>query len=144
MNKTCLLLFLVAFAVILSGCGDGRPARVPVSGRVLIDGKPLERGSIKFIPQIGRASAGNINKDGRFSLGCFAKNDGAVIGRHAIEIFAVEPIGSNKEQHYVPEKYGNSATSGLTQEIKGPTNDLTVELTWAGGKPFVKKVHSGE
>ena len=49
---------------------------------------------------IGRA----IGKDGRFTLTCFGKDDGAVIGKHSLEIFAVERISSTKERHYVPEK----------------------------------------
>ena len=47
---TRIVLFMLFFAVAV-GCGDGRPARVPVAGRVLIDGKPFERGYVRFVPQ---------------------------------------------------------------------------------------------
>ncbi|QDT00957.1 hypothetical protein HG15A2_42990 [Adhaeretor mobilis] len=53
----------VALAVVLtlgllSGCGDGRPERVAVSGVVLIDGKPLTHGSVLFVPGQGRPGGG--------------------------------------------------------------------------------------
>ena len=47
---TRLVLFMLFFAVAV-GCGDGRPARVAVAGRVLIDGKPVERGYVRFVPR---------------------------------------------------------------------------------------------
>jgi len=53
-----LLLFLLSLFAI--GCSDGRPDRVPVSGQVLIDGKPLTCGGVTFIPDGHRASHGTI------------------------------------------------------------------------------------
>ena len=52
--------------ITLTGCG-GRPAGVPtatVTGKVTLDGTPLEKGSITFIPVdgIGAPSGGNIVK----------------------------------------------------------------------------------
>ena len=40
-----------ALALLLSGCGS-RPQCVPVSGKVLIDGKPLEAGVVRVVPGI--------------------------------------------------------------------------------------------
>jgi hypothetical protein len=134
----------MVLSVVASGCSDGRPDRVPVSGRVLIDGKPLDRGFIRFIPKSARASTGKIGKDGRFTLGCFEKADGAVPGSHAIEVAAIEVLNPEKVRHYVPEKYADAATSGLVKEITGPIDDLVVELTWDGGKPFTKTVVGGK
>jgi hypothetical protein len=74
----------------------------------------------------------------RAATTCFEGQDGAVPGRHAIEVSATEPVGSTAMRWHVPKKYANFRTSGLTQEINGPTDNLTVELTWAGGKPFVE------
>ena len=35
----------------------------------------------------------------------------------------------------------HTETSGLTCEISGPTDALTINLTWDGGKPFIE--HAG-
>ncbi len=48
-----LLSAIAAVAILLSGCGDSHPKRVPVSGRVLIDGKPVETGYIQLVPAEG-------------------------------------------------------------------------------------------
>src|SRR4051794_33179196 len=82
------LVLLVIFLAGLIGCGDGRPTRVAVSGRVTIDGAPLGRGSIKFVPEHGRPSAGTIEPDGRFTLTCYDGKDGALPGTHRVQIDA--------------------------------------------------------
>ena len=135
----CMMLL-----VFTAGCGKGRPSRVPVAGRVTIDGKPLDRGYIRFVPQGARPSGGQIGPDGRFVLTCYDGQDGAVPGRHAIEVSAVEMLGETAMRWYVPKKYARCETSGLVQEIVGPTKDLAIELTWAGGKPFVERSGSTE
>ncbi len=45
-----LILLTTLSVVVLPGCGDGRPTRVPISGQVLIDGKPLTTGAVRLVP----------------------------------------------------------------------------------------------
>jgi len=63
--------FAIPILGVLPGCGDnsGLARRYPVSGTVLYNGKPLERGNINFVPDgpEGRAAGGTI-VDGRYSL----------------------------------------------------------------------------
>jgi hypothetical protein len=120
------------------GCSDGRPARVTVSGQVLIDGVPLSQGNIKFVPEGARPSAGTIAEDGRFTLTCYDGNDGVVPGTHRVQISASEILDESKVKWWAPKKYCNFRKSGLTFEITEPTDDLKVELTWDGGKPFIE------
>lgn len=121
-------------AVCATGCGDGRPACVPVSGVVLVDGKPVTDGLIRIRPDAARAAAGKIGPDGRFSLTTFETNDGCVTGTHPVEVFAFQ---SRNGGYYwlAPKKY-SEPDSGLSVTISGPTDDLKVELTWDGGKPY--------
>lgn len=134
-----LALMLSMLLCLATGCGDGRPTRVTVTGRVLIDGKPLERGYVRFVPQGARPSGGQIGLDGRFVLTCYDGQDGAVLGQHAIEVSSNEPMPGNAMRWFAPKKYASYTTSGLTQEITGPTDNITIELTWSGGKPFVEQ-----
>ncbi len=132
----CALLFLSAVV----GCGDGRPTRVPVSGHVLIDGKPLTHGYVQFAPADSRASTGGFDVDGRFVLTCFEMGDGAVTGKHKIAVMAQEAIGQETIKWHAPKKYANAATSGLEREITGPTDSIKIELTWGGEKgPIVER-----
>jgi hypothetical protein len=113
---------------------------VPVSGRVLIDGQPLKFGSVRFTPENARMSGGMLDSEGRFSLSCFERNDGAVIGHHRVTIAAGETLSPTKVRWHAPRKYSDLGTSGLTQEIKGPDDNLVIYLTWDGGKPFDETV----
>jgi hypothetical protein len=124
--------------IAVAGCGDGRPARVPVSGQVLIDGKPLTFGFVRFFPKATRGSGGAIDGDGRFTLTCFDPNDGATIGVHQVVVSACESLSPTKTKWHTPKKYASHATSGLEKEIKGPTNNLVINLSWDGGKPFIE------
>ena len=134
-------LMLLAVAICLpAGCSDGRPTRVPVAGTVRIDGKPLALGYIRFIPDGARASGGEIGPDGRFVLTCYDGTDGAVIGPHRIEVTANEVINTNTCRWHAPKKYGKYDTSGLSVEVKEPTDSLAIDLTWNGGAPFIERI----
>ncbi len=128
----CAALFLAA------GCGDGRPTRVTVSGQVLIDGKPLTVGTVKFVPAGARPSSGKLDEHGRFTLTCYDGGDGVVPGTHRAQISSMEVISASKVRWLAPPKYADFRTSGLSYEINEPTDDLKIELTWDGGKPFIQ------
>ena len=122
------LLMLPVFLLPLAGCGDGRPARVPVSGQVLVDGRPLTTGSIRVVPSGARAAQGTIGEDGRFTLTTYEEGDGCVQGTHRVEVTAIENV-DQLAHRLIPEKYGDVATSDLTVTIDGPTDSLVIELT---------------
>ena len=124
--------------LVLLGCSDGRPARVAVSGKVLIDGQPLTQGIVQFVPDGSRPSAGKLDQEGRFTLTCYDGDDGIVPGTHRVMVAAKEVIGESKVKWLAPPKYADFRRSGLSFEITEPTDDLTIELTWDGGKPFVQ------
>lgn len=111
-----------------------------MSGTVFIDGQPLTSGNIKFVPAGGRASWGTLDQSGRFTLSCYERNDGALPGEHRVQVSALEVLNNNKSKWFAPRKYADFRTSGLSVDVTGPTDDLTIELTWEGsppGKPFV-------
>ena len=129
--------------LFLAGCGDGRPKRVAVSGRVLIDGKPLEAGFIRVVPQDGRAATGVIGPDGRFTLKTFDEDDGCMLGNHPLEVCGNKNLGETAIQWFAPKKYANIATSGLKIEVTGPRDDVEIHLSWKDSdhdKPFVEHI----
>ena len=135
---------IIVGAFFIAGCSEGRPTRVPVAGRVLIDGQPVKSGYIRFMSSGARASGSRLSENGEFSLSCFEKNDGAVLGTHQITVNACESIGRDKQKWHAPKKYGDITTSGLTQEIKEPVSNLDINLTWDGGQPFIEIVEGAE
>ncbi len=139
---TAILIGAVICSLI--GC-DGRPRRVPVSGRVLIDGVPLTLGSITLVPKGARPSMGKIDKEGHFVLTCYEGEDGVIPGTHRVAIAANEGVGDTALKWYAPKKYADFKTSGIEVTINEKNEELLIELTWDGGKPFTEgTVSSGE
>ena len=131
------VLAALLLCTMLGGCGKKSAfQRVPVSGIVVIDDKPLTVGSVRFIPiGGGRQAVTKINGDGRFDFG----DDGVVVAKNRVEVIASEQVGATGYRWHAPEKYANYSTSGLEQDITGPTDDVKLTLTWAGGKPYTVK-----
>lgn len=131
----CLLIGLSPLTI---GCSDGRPERVPVSGVVKIDGVPLTQGSITFLPAKGRVSFGQLDDQGRFELMTYEPGDGAPLGVSKVAVAGRESLSETQARWLAPKKYSEHATSDLEVDITGPTDDLVIDLTWDGGKPFIE------
>lgn len=138
-----LLLSTALVAVAFAGC-DSRPERVPVSGTVTIDGEPVEHGTIMVIPAEMRPAYGTLGPGGKFTLTTFEANDGVAPGTHKVTVVATEPQGANAQKWHAPQKYSDPLETDVTVTVDGPTEDLKVELTWDGGKPFVQNFGGGE
>jgi hypothetical protein len=136
------LLPVALAAFVVWGCSKG-PDLVPVSGQVLIDGQPLTAGHIQFIPENERPASGEIGADGRFTLTTYDDGDGCARGTHQIVVMASKQLSPTRTQHLAPPKYGAIGRSGLTATIDESTEDLKVELTWDGGRPYVEEINTG-
>lgn len=129
----CAALLMVVALVV--GCGDNR-GRVPVTGTVLFDGKPLASGIIRFGGDQGVAGAGQI-VNGSFSLSETGSQTGVLPGTYEVMIASwVEERGSVRPDGSfspgitrIPLLYLDPAKSGLTAEVKkGQTNRFTFEV----------------
>jgi hypothetical protein len=132
-------LAMVALATV-AGC-NRNPLRVAVSGHVLIDGEPLKYGQVVFVPKGGRPSTADLDENGHFTLTSFDPDDGAAQGVHQIAVYANEQLDDTRTKWHAPRKYSFYNSSGLTQEIDGPTESLVINLTWKGdqqGKPYIE------
>lgn len=140
LGPSALWLVLLGGLLVMVGCGEGRPKRVPISGQVLIDGKPLPLGYLRLIPEGARPAGARIGPDGRFTLTTFEGSDGAVPGTHRATVRASEALSPTKVKWYAPKKYADAQTSGLTVDVDRPTDSLVIELTWDGGQPFIETI----
>src|SRR5579875_460502 len=92
----CRSFFAILFGLVVtaavSGCGRRIPAIVPVQGTILLNGKPLPKATVQFIPQrsdLGAefASTAVTDENGRFTLSCgYRDMPGAVVGPHTVVI----------------------------------------------------------
>ncbi len=130
-------MFAVGFS-LLAGC-DSKPKLAKVSGIVLIDGQPLTHGFVQVAAKGFRPASAKIGPDGKFTLSTSEDGDGVIPGTHPVAVVATESLGPGSQKWHAPQKYADTSTSGLNITIDGATTDLKIELTWAGGKPFVEK-----
>ncbi|HPM79489.1 MAG TPA: hypothetical protein PLF81_02255 [Candidatus Anammoximicrobium sp.] len=105
---------------------------------MLIDGQPLTHGFVQVIPKGNRAATGEIGADGRFSLTTFTPGDGCVPGRHPAAVIATESINATSQRWHAPKKYADVTRSGLEVNVEKATDNLEIQLSWNGGRPFVE------
>lgn len=106
---------------LLSGCGSDLPPLAPLTGTVMMGGKPYANGSLMFTPANGgRPSLAAIDQNGTFKAMYNLKTPGALIGPHTVTF---EPGGKVEEDEFKP--YAPPA-----QNFKVTPREVTVE---AGG-----------
>lgn len=138
-QSTRSVRLLVALALAVApGCGndaaDGRPTPVVASGTVFYKQQPSAGAKVMFAPQDHQyAAVGQTDSNGRFELQTFEPQDGAVPGQYKIAVTKFEvidlPNGGIKENFFLPGKYRDPATSGLTAVVPlEGTNDLRIDL----------------
>lgn len=146
-----LLLILVGALMFASGCDDGRPLRVHVTGKVLYNGNPVENATVTFLSRSGRPAIGQTRADGTFNLGTFDVADGAVLGEHVVTVSkwlkvdsekipgatSIRKIGNSLDPkevvilaNFLPDRYGAYQRTELRAVVtrEGP-NDFTFELS---------------
>ncbi len=116
----------------LLGCGAGMGASV--TGKVALDGAPLDDATITFVPTVGgqRQAAWTAVKNGQYAI---AAKDGLGTGQFRVEIRALRATGEKANQNEpmlipskeaVPSKYNSK--SELTVEIKPGQNTADFDL----------------
>ncbi len=146
-QKSQFVVLIICTVVLanIAGCGGSvkgiDPDLVPVTGTVLLDGKPLASGIVGFAPEEeGASSSTGIIKNGKFTLKQTASAHGAKPGKYKISIqsWSTPPSmdkdgKSIKGVSAIHKKYNNPKTSGLSAEVKkDDTNDFTFELKKEG------------
>ena len=73
------------------GCGgESGPPRLPVSGRVTLDGQPLSTGAVTLIPTGDGPAVGGTIEGGTFAVD---RSEGPGPGTYKVEIISVQPTG---------------------------------------------------
>jgi hypothetical protein len=113
--------------VLLPGCEKGGPELAPVSGRITLDGKPLDPADILFQPDGSKPpSFGRTNQDGRYELVYKRGVKGAWVGPHTVRIMVVTEQTHGPQ--LVPPRYNTE--SELRVEVAPDTeNEFNFDLT---------------
>jgi hypothetical protein len=128
-----------AFLVLLVGCGESMK-RGEVSGKVTVDGKPLQDGAISFFPADGKGpTAGGVIEDGEYLVQIpLTFGDVTEARRMKVTISAPKVVGMKKlynTEHSIerpvtaeslPARY--NAKSELSIEVKPGNNEQNFDL----------------
>jgi predicted small lipoprotein YifL len=135
------VLLAVLALIDLSGCGESGPPAEPrasVRGSITWEGKPIEEGTISFVPvgdTKGSPAMATIS-GGQYTLN---RTMGPAIGPNRVEIIGNRDTGKRipaappatgeipQYEQFVPEKY--NTRSRLETEIKAGDNKVDYDLT---------------
>ena len=89
------LFTLAILLLVVCGGGVDRLPTATVSATITLDGEPLKKGRVTFVPQdgSGRPATGITQSDGSFVLGTYDDDDGAILGWHRVAVVCQEPRG---------------------------------------------------
>jgi hypothetical protein len=137
---------LCVVVVALAGCGSEYQI-APVSGKITLDGEPLDGALVNFEPvrqgdslEAGYGSNAECDANGAFSLKSLHGEDGAIVGPHRVLITTFKAKeGPNGEtliwsQEKVPQRYMDY-DKPLTFEVPADgTSEANFDLTTLPGK----------
>jgi len=147
MQKHFSIILLVAFFVVVSGCGGGGLKTYPVSGTVTFEGEPLVGATVGFSPKVAEEGDGGYartDNKGFYELQTSQGKVGAgtTPGEYYVTITKVDMVGTGvfmvtssgerqeetKPVSVIPAKY-SSAEAGLTATVKKEKNVFDFDLT---------------
>lgn len=121
--------------LLLAGCGSEMKV-APVTGTVMLDGKPLVRASVTFQPKAGgRPSFGVTDASGQYALTYSMHEQGAEVGECSVKVttrIQAENTedDSGAEGRLAPERVpARYAANPVVVDVKPQNNTIDISLT---------------
>jgi len=143
MRRALIRIGFPALAIVvcaIGGCGSSGPEVGEVTGTVTLDGKPLPNATLTFKSQApnGTTSIGVTGPDGKYTLMLTADRNGAMLGKHDVEIVTNQLSESDVENLKsqgktpppftpIPKKYKEPGT--LVKDVVKGKNTIDFELS---------------
>lgn len=128
------------FVPLIVGCGEGSdaPKVVPVSGQVLLSGKPYGGAGVSFRPDAAKGNksqfipSGTANEEGEYEL-VTGDQKGAPVGWYKVVVFAPspKPTGGEMPQSGPPPynaKFTDPGATPLSVEVKDEKEPEPIDL----------------
>jgi hypothetical protein len=146
-------LHLVLLLVLGLGCGSGKPEGpelVPVTGTVLLDGKPLPGADVTFVPTEntpGMGGSARTDEEGKFELTYARGDSGAPAGQYRVTVSRrlmpdgtpvpvddeTPPIDSPARET-LPAVYNDPEQTRLTATVEANGSSVELKLESAPGR----------
>ena len=126
---------VVAIAVLAGGCGPANPlGRKAVSGKITLNGAPLESGNISFFPKSDKGvSGGAVIVDGAYSI---ETEKGLPEGEYLVRIFAAAPDTRAPDPNLPPGPRTSPPGIDLIPPEYNTKSDQVVRVTAEGPNEF--------
>jgi hypothetical protein len=118
-----------------AGCSKSEFDVAPVSGTVMIDGKPFTQGKVMFAPiatgearEAGRGAFGLLGPDGSFKLTTYDPDDGAVVGEHWVTVIRIAGEGEAAPVDKALA-FDRVAVPTKAKVVAGQDNRVDIQLT---------------
>jgi hypothetical protein len=147
-RSACVAVAGAALLTLLAGCGKAPPPPiVEAEGVVRLDGKPLNKAEIRFIPLIDYGpeyvAVGVTDEAGRFQLTCKGQPGACACENRVLVMEAELPPRLKGEDAQaelakylrslggrpLPDQYTNLTSSPLSATVKAGQKEYTFELT---------------
>ena len=132
---TCVISLLAIVVILLPGCGPPKTKTVKVTGKITVDGNPIEMGTISFHAVDGEVvSGGGVIANGIYEAEVPpGKKKVLVVGQ---KVSGTEPLYKDMPdsptrdtyQLLTPFEYNHKETTPLEAEITGATKDLNFDV----------------
>jgi len=120
---------VVAFLILIAGCGKSGPQIAPVHGRIKLDGQPLAGADIRFQPDgPERPSVGRTDGEGHYTLMFKRGQPGAIVGPHTVRIWVSPEVVRNPP--IIAARFDTK--SELLREVKLGDNEFDFDVTTEG------------
>ena len=133
--KQRLLSGLIAISIgLFSGCGSDGPKVVSVEGTVKLNGKPMDKILVEFLPTSeGPRSFGETDSEGHFKLTTDdGKRNGASVGTHVVTLKDASILGKfmgRKGENVDMSEGRKSRISGKLSSPDTTTLSVTVDAS---------------
>jgi len=142
----CTLAMLIVTTIgLLSGCSQHSddPTTYPVTGRVTLDGSPVAKATVVFLPKTGGGAIivqAMTDAEGEFDVHTFLDMGkrilhGMMPADYRIKIIKLESLSGQapalvrRPRYALPKKYASERTSGLETTVSAEgKNELLLEL----------------
>ena len=120
---------MLLLGLLISGCRRSGAELAPVSGRVTLAGKPLEKADVIFQPENGKPPAsGRTDADGHYELAYKRGVMGGPVGQNLVQISVSRELVHNPPK--IAPKFNSK--SELHREVKPGQNEFDFDVTLEG------------
>lgn len=127
---------LTSISLVVAGCGPSGPSIAPVSGKVVLGGKPLTEGTVCFVSASGYVASASLGPDGAFRL-VSQYGKGIPLGDYRVTItpcankvslpMPPENVKPTQASH-IPTEYQFSHSSSLRAAVRMDRHVFTFDL----------------